>query len=747
MLLTNSTSNMSNSQQISDLLKVAKDIPILHTGLNDTAVEYSTYPVKEHTQLLTSSGKPMNTPLNSLLTMRNVKIPTDRNDPNYKDRSLLETYKKNALSLTFRGTRTAPVSMVEWEEYYLHLVPLVIEHPKILLSESKNLTSTMRKLYKASSDFIGDASLNVEQRSMLKVKSLCLPLLADAPWTKGNQEDDEIEKIVLEEMSLAAVPTTADEKRKYDNLVVQYESAITLLRELLNHTFLRAIYHTSSRQAQNEYKEVQRTFVAKNSLKTNPTVFTAEDIIDYVKKNCTCDNSKALIQMKNSISSIIRYKGQDLISWFQTFQPLVNKYQKAVGVGNPLDADELKALWKEHFARQITVSEKTVMKTFQGMHLATQDIPKIKNLTDGKFDDTVLYRLLTALATSFESYNPDNTIMIYLKQHAQALRWEHKLDFRPPKEKEKEHSQDSSKYPSSTRERHPNKRKNIHDGKSDRQATKTKRTHMTDKPRTPNPKKIKSNDQCRRQKCRERGTHTNHTHNKCKFKESDTPKHKNLGNAPAKKQRNAKTNSSQPTKNAQAPKAPNANGAKCYICNQPDHLANACPSKGKIKAGAQASLYKNKSFMALWQSSFADSEQQKCATKLLKAWGDDLCPTCNCEISFDHRCDPNDISIAKHTDTVRNVFRSTQLLDTIESAHAYNRDSTEQPAPISIGYNFFLDAGGQSEGSDVNSDDDESNNNDSESSKSYPEGEENSSRSGEDSDPPYPSEDDNNDSE
>jgi hypothetical protein len=308
---------MSNSQQISDLLKVAKDIPILHTGLNDTAVEYSTYPAKEHTQLLTSSGKSMSTPLNSLLTMRNIKIPTDRNDPNYKDRSLLETYKKNALSLTFRGTRTAPVSMVEWEEYYLHLVPLVIEHPKILLSESKNLTSTMRKLYKASSDFIGDASLIVEQRSMLKVKSLCLPLLADAPWTKGAQEDDEIEKIVLEEMSLAAVPTTADEKRKFDNLVVQYESALTLLRELLNHTFLRAIYHTSSRQAQNEYKEVQRTFVAKNSLKTNPTVFTAEDIIDYVKKNCTCDNSKALIQMKNSISSLIRYKGQDLISWFQ----------------------------------------------------------------------------------------------------------------------------------------------------------------------------------------------------------------------------------------------------------------------------------------------------------------------------------------------------------------------------------------------------------------------------------------------
>ncbi len=93
----------------------------------------------------------------------------------------------------------------------------------------------------------------------------------------------------------------------------------------------------------------------------------------------------------------------------------------------------------------------------------------------------------------------------------------------------------------------------------------------------------RSSDQCRRQKCPERGTHTYHTHSECKFKESDTPRHLNLGKAPAKKQRNSKTNSSQPTKNAQAPKAPNANGAKCYICNQPDHLANACPSKGKLK--------------------------------------------------------------------------------------------------------------------------------------------------------------------
>ena len=96
----------------------------------------------------------------------------------------------------------------------------------------------------------------------------------------------------------------------------------------------------------------------------------------------------------------------------------MNKYKKAIGLNTTLDEDELKALWKEHFAKQITVSERTVMKTFQSAHLGTADVTKIAKLSDGKFDDTVLYRLLASLATSFEPYNPDNTVMVYLKQHA-----------------------------------------------------------------------------------------------------------------------------------------------------------------------------------------------------------------------------------------------------------------------------------------------------------------------------------------
>ena len=127
---------------------------------------------------------------------------------------------------------------------------------------------------------------------------------------------------------------------------------------------------------------------------------------------------------------------------------------------------------------------------------------------------------------------------------------------------------------------------------------------------SPNPKRIKSNDQCNRRDCRRRGTQKNHSHDECKFKESEPTKHPNVGKAPPKKQRNAKTNASQPVKNAHTPSS-KPDERKCYTCGKTGHLSNACPDKTKIKANAQSTLYKNKSFMALWQSSFADADKQK----------------------------------------------------------------------------------------------------------------------------------------
>ena len=100
---------------------------------------------------------------------------------------------------------------------------MVLEHPKICLQENKNLSETLGKIYKASTDFIGNASLTGEQQLALKAKSLCIPLLAENPWTKSQTEGDDIKLIALEELGLTAAPnarTDADNHRKYNNICV-----------------------------------------------------------------------------------------------------------------------------------------------------------------------------------------------------------------------------------------------------------------------------------------------------------------------------------------------------------------------------------------------------------------------------------------------------------------------------------------------------------------------------------------------
>ncbi len=51
-----------------------------------------------------------------------------------------------------------------------------------MLAQSKQMSETLRKIYKALSDFIGDASLSAEQQVALKTRSLCILLLAENPW-------------------------------------------------------------------------------------------------------------------------------------------------------------------------------------------------------------------------------------------------------------------------------------------------------------------------------------------------------------------------------------------------------------------------------------------------------------------------------------------------------------------------------------------------------------------------------------
>ena len=62
------------------LIKNARDIPVLSTGIDSSVTSESTFP-----SLLTHTGKTTNTPLNNTLSARHIKVPTNPKDPHYAD--------------------------------------------------------------------------------------------------------------------------------------------------------------------------------------------------------------------------------------------------------------------------------------------------------------------------------------------------------------------------------------------------------------------------------------------------------------------------------------------------------------------------------------------------------------------------------------------------------------------------------------------------------------------------------------
>ncbi len=109
--------------------------------------------------------------------------------------------------------------------------------------------------------------------------------------------------------------TDAENHRKYNDTCVQYERHMTLIREIANHTFLRAVYKTSMKQAQMEYMQMQRDFFNTQAAAQQPQLFTAQEIINYIELHCICSNEKSIQTIQMSINKTVRHNGQPLLQW------------------------------------------------------------------------------------------------------------------------------------------------------------------------------------------------------------------------------------------------------------------------------------------------------------------------------------------------------------------------------------------------------------------------------------------------
>ncbi len=95
------------SDDYAALLKNARDIPVLNTGIDNSVTSEGTFPTKEHPSLLTHTGKTVNTPLNSTLSARHIRLHTNPKDPHYADRNKLASIKKTRLLYLLEATGMA----------------------------------------------------------------------------------------------------------------------------------------------------------------------------------------------------------------------------------------------------------------------------------------------------------------------------------------------------------------------------------------------------------------------------------------------------------------------------------------------------------------------------------------------------------------------------------------------------------------------------------------------------------------
>jgi hypothetical protein len=80
----------------------------------------------------------------------------------------------------------------------------------------------------------------------MKVKSLCLPILADNPFAKGLKEDELITEIALEDEGISDVPEEADDLRKHIRRPKHTFASSPTTRSYERYTTRAAIKHESS---------------------------------------------------------------------------------------------------------------------------------------------------------------------------------------------------------------------------------------------------------------------------------------------------------------------------------------------------------------------------------------------------------------------------------------------------------------------------------------------------------------------
>ena len=667
-----------------NLLKNRDDIPLLANGKDGVGYADTPYPSNEHPGLL-YQGQTVATPLMKILQTR--RHPVNKKDFPEDQLETINVMRKHAESITFKGSPDHPIPKTNWDDIHAQIEPLSAQHVKECLARNKESNKFIHKIFETSSTFIGSFGTSNKKQLQLQMKALCVSLLADSPYVPSADEDEKIRLYALSDLNLQDAPTSEEG----DRIRMQrqgYSRALKTLRDMINHTYLKTIYQVSTKLAKKYIKQVHSEFLKNQHDTGSDDLFTAKYLVDDIVDRCLTSNADVIDSAKLALRNLVRQVPNKPLAWLTSHATMIERLAKAQGRTTLEEDDELS--WKKHFASQLTMKEREKIAIHQKALLLnrsrtsvdTNKISQIKNYLQGKFVYETMVELLTALDPNLVPFAPDTNVKNYMRHYASNKGWEHSVDFykhvnanvrikdkQKPKRELTPSKDKKRKYSSKTNEN--SKRKDSHKSSSSSYSKPPIPRHLW----------------CNEPKCKEKGNHTNHTQEDCRFKKNkirDNLKHKNIGKAPVK----AGSRRVQ-RKPEQAPcwhcKTVGCTKHQCYICGK-NHPKKDCPDKPKVYDKLRNST-KFASMMTVFKP-----HQQPIMEEIIHKWGMTACQECHGQCK--KKCRSTDLNKKQTIKEVQTLLsQNGDIMSTLDEAHLLTDDSDCQPQLMNAA--FMSGAGGQ----------------------------------------------------
>ena len=628
----------------------------------------------------------------------------------HQRQAFMHVFEKHK-SWYFNASRSAPITEKEWDTYDTRLRTLIIDHVFNSLSKRQRLDEKTKQLLKGHVSTTDSLSSTPQSRFKDALSSMITPHLKDYFFIC---EDPAIERQALENISwrqlgLASIPaeprrnaSASGEWLKYNRALQANTDAMVKLREYINHCYVWFLHTVSTKEVQDEYKQLHSEFVCAKLRENSRAKFTAQVLVNHITSHYLTDNTDQIKLLERKIEKMVRYENESLMEWLDRFQNPITKLEIAKEQ-TITDEDELKALWKDLFVGNISGVEHTVinrdmaaLKVDPTSNFTPGDFQAVEQYRFGKFDVLSFRKMLTHIKT-FPLYKPDRAVRMFNDNKWTKLDLGTPSYVKPPdgssttatgKRRLTEGHKNVTAYKRSVNSKRQTSARNLFTstsgtGNEALEATalltpQTKRNKaMIAKPKLPR------EQWCRHENCIRRKTHMYHTTQTCKFPPSSAAQGtKKKFAKPLSKDRRPASNLFPKTKDV----------GPCWNCHEMGHLQRDCP---RIKKAAN--------LLSTWEESacllstlFTTEAEQDAAWRVL-ANVDKMCRQClrspaECQRTCQDES-PSFLAAARSVKT--KMGHNPELFDMFRQAYDHVDAEGMGDVGPATAHSFLTDVGGQ----------------------------------------------------